>query len=283
MKLITKLPDLRRELSRNRKGKRVGFVPTMGALHAGHLSLARRAAKDNDLVVLSIFVNPLQFGPQEDFSVYPRDLKKDMRLVKGCVQIVFAPQARDFYPFDFCTFVEVRGLSGEFCGRSRPGHFTGVATVVAKLFNAIQPDTAYFGQKDAQQAVVIQKMVKDLDMPVRVQVMPTVREKDGLAMSSRNAYLSLQERRDALVLYQSLKSAQRMVFSGLRETQKILGALEDFIAHTSGARIDYMSIVDKKTLQPLKVIEKEGLLLLAVFIGKTRLIDNAVLKIARSR
>lgn len=284
MKLITRVGDLRQELSRQRrKGRTIGFVPTMGGLHEGHVSLLKRAARDNDVVVLSIFVNPLQFGPREDFHSYPRDLKKDMLRIQGLAHIVFAPKAEHFYPSDFCTFVEVRGLSERLCGRSRPGHFTGVATVVSKLLNSVGPDTAYFGQKDAQQAVIIQKMVRDLNMPVHIKVLPIMREKDGLAMSSRNAYLSPRERQEALVLYQSLQSARRLVQSGVRDVHKILDVLGGFIAHTPAARIDYLAIVEPETLEPLKKIKREGLLLLAVFIGKTRLIDNAILKVRRTR
>ncbi|MDD5020452.1 MAG: pantoate--beta-alanine ligase, partial [Candidatus Omnitrophica bacterium] len=212
MKLVTTIAVLRQELGRCRKkGRRIGFVPTMGFLHEGHLSLVRQAHKDNDVVVVSIFVNPIQFGPKEDFKMYPRDLKRDTGLLRGCADFVFVPPARELYPDDFCTFVEVRGLSGEYCGRTRPGHFTGVATVVAKLLNSVAPDTAYFGQKDAQQAAVIRKMVGDLNIPVNIKVMPTVREPDGLAMSSRNTYLSPKERQEAVVLFQALKSAEHAV------------------------------------------------------------------------
>lgn len=282
IRLIKKTEELRKELMRfRRKGLLVGLVPTMGALHAGHLSLVKRAAKENDGVVVSIFVNPLQFGANEDFKAYPRDLKKDMQLLEGLADIVFAPGADELYKKDFCTFVEVQGLSEGLCGSSRPGHFRGVATVVAKLFNIVGPDTAYFGQKDAQQALVIRKMVSDLNIPVGLKVMPIVREKDGLAMSSRNAYLSKEERKDASVLYQALRSAQRMVDTGCRETEKIKEALRNFIGHTASARIDYIEIVDKDALQPLKTVEQEALLLLAVFIGKTRLIDNASLRVDR--
>jgi pantoate--beta-alanine ligase len=279
MKLITTIAALRLELGRCRKrGRRIGFVPTMGFLHEGHLSLVRQARKENDVVVVSIFVNPIQFGPREDFKTYPRDLKRDSGLLRGLADFVFVPPARELYGADFCTFVEVRGLSGEYCGRSRPGHFTGVATVVAKLLNVVAPDVVYFGQKDAQQVAVIRKMAGDLNIPVCVKVMPTVREPDGLAMSSRNTYLSPKERQEAVVLFQALKSAEHAVATGLRDTQKIRGMLEDFIAHTPSARIDYIEFVDKKTFERVKTVDRDALLLLAIYIGKTRLIDNVFLK-----
>ncbi|MFB3919901.1 MAG: pantoate--beta-alanine ligase [Candidatus Velamenicoccus archaeovorus] len=284
MKLITTIAALRLELGRCRKrGRRIGFVPTMGFLHEGHLSLVCQARKDNDVVVVSIFVNPIQFGPREDFKTYPRDLKRDMGLLRGFADFVFAPSARELYPEGFCTFVEVRGFSDEYCGRTRPGHFTGVATVVTKLLNIVAPDAAYFGQKDAQQAAVIRRMVEDLNVPVDIKVMPTVRESDGLAMSSRNTYLSSKERQEAVVLFQALKSAEHAVATGLRDAQKIRGMLEDFIAHTPSARIDYIEIVDKKTFERVKTVGRDALLLLAVYIGKTRLIDNVLLKARQGR
>ena len=190
-------------------GQAIGFVPTMGALHEGHLSLMRKARKENDVVVVSIFVNPIQFGPQEDYRRYPRNLRQDARLCsKEGVGIIFYPQAKDIYPQGYKTYVDVEDLSKVLCGKFRPGHFSGVATVVTKLFNIVNPDIAYFGQKDAQQAIIIQRMAKDLNMPIKIKVMPTVREKDDLALSSRNAYLSKSERKDAAVLYQALNLAR---------------------------------------------------------------------------
>lgn len=280
MKIIKKSGLLRKELALQRgKGSRIGFVPTMGYLHEGHLSLVRQARKENDIVVVSIFVNPLQFAPNEDLGNYPRDLKRDSKLLKGFCDILFVPSAHELYAEDFCSTVEVKGLSEALCGLSRKGHFTGVTTVVAKLFNIVSADNAYFGQKDVQQAAIIKKMVSDLDFAVKVHISPIVREKDGLAMSSRNVYLTSEEREQAVVLFQSLKSAERMSASGVREVAKIRQALQDFIGHTPLARIDYIEIVDSKTLIPLVRIEKEALLLLAVYIGKTRLIDNTILKI----
>ncbi|MEK7849481.1 MAG: pantoate--beta-alanine ligase [Candidatus Omnitrophota bacterium] len=280
MKIVKKISILQKEASRlKRDGRRIGLVPTMGYLHEGHLSLARRAVKENDIVVVSIFVNPTQFGPHEDIQKYPRDLKKDLRLLKGLCDIVFTPHPKEMYPGSSCTFVEVSGTSDILCGSTRKGHFVGVATVVAKLFNIVLPDNAYFGQKDAQQAVIIKKMVKDLNFPVKVSVLPVVRQKDGLAMSSRNVYLSDNERSDAVVLFQALKSAERLAKQGTKDTVKIKGILADFIGRTPSARIDYIEIVDSNTLESLKVIEKEALLLMAVYIGKTRLIDNIMLNV----
>jgi pantoate--beta-alanine ligase len=251
----------------------------MGALHCGHLSLVHRAKKENDIVVVSIFVNPTQFGPHEDFVHYPRNLKKDTKILKGSCDYLFVPDVREMYAQGFRTRVEVGGLGELLCGRTRKGHFTGVATVVAKLFSIVLPQTAYFGQKDAQQAVIIKKMVTDLNIPVKTIVCPTVREKDGLAMSSRNAYLSEGERRDAVVLFQALKSAQRLVDSGVRESARIISVLNDFITRTVSARVEYIAIVDEASLSTLEKIERRALLLLAVTVGKTRLIDNMILKI----
>jgi pantoate--beta-alanine ligase len=280
VKIVTQTSVLQKTLrSLRRKGRTIGFVPTMGCLHEGHLSLVRRARRENDIVVVSIFVNPLQFGPREDLKTYPRQLPKDIRLLRGSCDIVFAPSRTSFYPEDFSTFVEVRGLSDRLCGHSRPGHFRGVATVVAKLFCAASPDRAYFGQKDAQQVAVIQKMCRDLGFPLDLKVCPIVREKDGLAMSSRNLYLTPSERRDAVVLFQALKSGQHLAAQGQRDAARIVRTLEDFIRRTRTAKIDYIAIVDPLSFEPVKTIARQALLLLAVFIGKTRLIDNAVLKV----
>ncbi len=283
MKIVKKINALRKQLAPlRRKGKRVGFVPTMGFLHKGHLSLIKRARRENDVVVVSIFVNPTQFSPNEDFKKYPRDLKRDIRLLKGLCDILFIPSASQMYDSDFATYVEVKGLSDLCGGRTRKGHFTGVATVVAKLFNIVSPDNAYFGQKDAQQAAIIKKMAADLNFPVSVRVSPIVREEDGLAMSSRNTYLSEEERRDAVVLFQALKSAQRLVKSkGIRDTGRIKAVLCDLISRTEKARIDYIEIADRSTFRPLKSIGTEALLLLAVYVGSTRLIDNIILKPGR--
>ncbi len=257
--------------------KTVGFVPTMGALHRGHLSLIRRARRDNDIVVVSIFVNPAQFGPREDFRHYPRPIKKDICLCGGeGVDFIFYPTAEGMYPDGFRTYVNVEELGDYLCGKSRPGHFKGVATVVTKLFNIVSPDTAYFGQKDAQQTVIIKKMLRDLNMPVKVKVLPTVREKDGLALSSRNAYLNERERKDAPVLFGSLNLAKGLINRGVRDTAKITGQMKRLINKKKSAKIDYISIVDTDNLRPLKKVSAKALVALAVWIGKTRLIDNMV-------
>jgi len=280
VKIVKNVSILAKAVSRlKRNGSRIGFVPTMGYLHEGHISLARRARKENEIVIVSIFVNPAQFGPNEDLQKYPRDLKKDLRLLRGLCDIVFIPSVKEMYPGSSCTFVEVRGTSDILCGSTRKGHFEGVTTVVSKLFNIVRPDRAYFGRKDAQQAVIIKKMVRDLNFPVKVSVMPIVREKDGLAMSSRNVYFSAQERGDAVVLFQALRSAQQLVKHGTKDSAKIKGILADFIGRTASARIDYIEIVEPDTLELIRVIKKQALLLLAVYIGKTRLIDNMMLKI----
>lgn len=257
--------------------KTIGFVPTMGALHRGHLSLIRRARRENDSVVVSIFVNPIQFGPKEDLKKYPRDLKRDASLCKKeGVDIIFHPKAGGLYPGDFKTYVEVSGLSEVLCGTVRPGHFKGVATVVAKLFNLVRPDAAYFGQKDAQQSIVIKKMVRDLNMPVKVKVLPIVREKDGLAMSSRNLYLNKEERKDAVVLSRALALAKSLIRSGVKDARKITGRIKKLIQTKKRAKIDYVSIVEPGDLTPIRKVSGSCLIALAVRIGKTRLIDNVV-------
>jgi len=259
------------------KRKSIGFVPTMGALHEGHLSLIRSSCKENDFTVVSIFVNPVQFGPKEDLNKYPRPIKNDLVLCKKAgVDLVFHPMAENIYPQGYKTWVTVDGLSKELCGKSRPVHFRGVTTVVAKLFNIIQPDAAYFGQKDAQQAIIIEKMAQDLNFPVKIQAIPTVREKDGLALSSRNIYLNKQERQDALVLQQVLDLAKSVIKSGERNTQKVIFLMRRFIAHKSSAKIDYVEIVDYNNLLPARIISGKCLVALAVWIGKTRLIDNVI-------
>ncbi|MCK9604039.1 MAG: pantoate--beta-alanine ligase [Candidatus Omnitrophica bacterium] len=260
------------------KGKAIGLVPTMGALHEGHLSLLRQARRENNIVVASIFVNPTQFGPGEDFSRYPRPAAKDISCCrKGGVNFIFYPSVKDMYPQGFSTFVTVEGLSSVLCGEHRPGHFRGVATVVAKLFNIVQPDSAYFGQKDAQQAIIIKRMVADLNIPVKVRVMPTIRDKEGLALSSRNVYLSLAQRHDALVLSGALKLARHLFKSGVKDSAKIIGSMKKMIKGKKSAKIDYVAIVDLNNLKPIKKISDNCLITLAVRIGKTRLIDNTII------
>jgi pantoate--beta-alanine ligase len=266
-------------LSRKRKGKKISFVPTMGALHQGHLSLVKRAKKLVDFVVVSIFVNPAQFGPKEDFQKYPRNLKNDMELLKkaGC-DLIFAPGLKDIYPEGYLTYVNVNELSEKLEGAFRPGHFKGVCTIVAKLFNIVMPDYAIFGQKDAQQAIIIKKMTEDLNFPVRIIVSPTVREKDGLACSSRNSYLNPEERKQAKVLYQALKLGEKLVKTGEKSPKKIVNKMRELINKEKLARIDYITLIDTERLEPVKTIKEEILLSLAVKFGKTRLIDNLKLK-----
>lgn len=262
-----------------KEGRIIGFVPTMGALHEGHLSLIRTAKKHTDVVVVSIFVNPIQFGQDEDFDKYPRDIKRDEELARTAgADIIFYPPANQMYPAGYSTYVNVEGLADTLCGASRPCHFKGVTTVVAKLFCMVKPDIAYFGQKDAQQAILIKKMVEDLNMGVEIKVLPTIREDDGLAMSSRNAYLSKEERQEAVVLYRSLEKADNMMKHGERESKKIIKAITEMIRESPDAKIDYVSIVDTKNLKNVDRISQEALIAIAVYIGKTRLIDNIIVK-----
>jgi len=262
-----------------RQGKTIGFVPTMGALHEGHLSLIKQARKDNQITVVSIFVNPIQFGPNEDFKRYPRPIKKDISFCKKeKVDFIFYPQVGKMYPEGFKTMVEVGEMGNVLCGLTRPGHFRGVATVVFKLFNIVQPDIAYFGQKDAQQTVIIKRMVVDLNLGVKIKVMPIMREKSGLALSSRNSYLSAQERSDALVLSGSLDLARNLIRKGQRSCRKIIGQMKSLINANPSVRIDYVDIVDLDTLKPLEKIRGKCLIALAARIGKTRLIDNIIVQ-----
>lgn len=262
---------------RLRSQGRVGFVPTMGALHEGHQELVKKAKLLADFVVVSIFVNPIQFGPKEDFRRYPRNFKQDRRLLtKLGVDVIFYPDVKQMYPNDFSTYVEVEGLTRHLCGRSRPGHFRGVATVVAKLFHIVKPHIAVFGQKDAQQAQVIKRMVQDLNFDIRIVVVPTVREPDGLAISSRNTYLTPAQRRQAPVLYQSLQMAARLIRSGVTDAGKVRQAMRQLISRQPDARIDYVEIVDWESLEPVRKIEGKVLIALAVYFGRARLIDNII-------
>lgn len=281
MNVITKSSHMyARAFELKKRGQSIGLVPTMGALHEGHMSLIRQARKENDIVIVSIFVNPLQFGKGEDFSRYPRPFKKDLSFCsRESVDYVFNPAPSDLYPEGFRTHVEVENLSSVLCGKSRPGHFKGVATVVNKLCNITSPDIMYVGQKDAQQALIIRRMVKDLNLPVVIRVMPIIREPDGLAMSSRNAYLNGREREDALVLYSSLMLAKNMVKAGTRDVTRIISAIKKFIHVKKNALIDYVAVVDPETLTPFKKITGQCLIALAVRIGKTRLIDNIILTV----
>ncbi len=257
----------------------IGFVPTMGYLHEGHLALVRRARVENDAVVASIFVNPTQFGPQEDYERYPRDEERDLALLRNeGVDIVFIPAAQEMYPPGFTTWAEVPGpLTERLEGAARPGHFRGVATVVLKLLNIVQPHRAYFGQKDAQQLRVIQRLVADLNLPVEIIACPTVREPDGLAMSSRNIYLSPEERRAAAVLWRALCRAQELFRQGQRDAEALRRAMAQVIDQEPLARADYISVADAETLEELATIDRPALASLAVRIGGTRLIDNITL------
>jgi pantoate--beta-alanine ligase len=258
-------------------GERVGFVPTMGFLHEGHLSLVRRAREDNGLVVLSIFVNPTQFAPGEDLERYPRNLDRDLGLaVDAGVDLVFTPEPEEMYAHDHCTWVEVERITDHLCGASRPGHFRGVATVVTKLFGVVAPDVAYFGQKDAQQALVIRRATTDLDLDVSVEVCPTVREADGLAMSSRNAYLTHEERVQAPVLYQALLDASRTIERGERDPSAVVRIIRRRLEDAPLARVDYVEIAGTRDLAPVERIDGEVLVAAAVRFGQTRLIDNVL-------
>jgi pantoate--beta-alanine ligase len=264
---------------RKTRGKSVGLVPTMGALHEGHLSLVEKARQRADVVVVSIFINPLQFGPGEDLARYPRSLSRDKKLLKSFeVDVLFLPVAQALYPKGFSSSVEVEGLSGIMCGKARPGHFRGVTTVVAKLFNIVSPDYAFFGEKDFQQQVIIEKMVADLDFPVEIITLPTVREFDGLAMSSRNQYLSPRERKAAAILYQALSYAKKDVQSGERSARKILLALKNLIATQPLVKLEYAVMVDPKTLTEVKKVQKRVLIALAARVGRARLIDNLLVR-----
>ncbi len=259
-------------------GRCLGLVPTMGALHEGHLSLVRAARRRCDTVAVSIFVNPTQFGPKEDFSKYPRTLERDLQLLEAeGVGLVFAPSVEEMYPPGATTFVTVEGLSDRLCGKSRPGHFRGVATVVAKLFNIVQPEIAFFGQKDAAQVVVLRRMVRDLRMDVDIIVCPIVREADGLALSSRNAYLDPRQRKQATVLYRSLTRVQFRADKGERRAANLIAAAREVLAEEPEVRVDYFEIVNPENLDPVEDVSNGALVAVAAFVGSTRLIDNIVL------
>ena len=271
---ISEIRVLRQKLSGT-----VGFVPTMGYLHEGHLALVKQARMDNSTVIVSIYVNPAQFGPREDFGAYPREINRDLELLRGeGVDIVFVPSDEEMYPPEFSSWVDVEKVTERLEGASRPGHFRGVATVVAKLFNIVQPSRAYFGQKDAQQVVVIKRMVADLNMGIGIVVVPTVRESDGLAMSSRNIYLSPEERQAATILFRALTLARQLRQGGENDAGKIRRQMTSLIQKEPLARIDYVSIADAETLEELNLIDRPALASLAVRIGKTRLIDNMPLE-----
>ncbi len=280
MKIIKSCSEIQKFCNSARyEGKTIGFVPTMGFLHEGHLSLMRRSRAENDLSVISIFVNPTQFGPGEDYSTYPRDLERDSEMAESVgVDVIFTPEVKDMYPNGYATFVNVEGLTNKMCGISRPTHFRGVTTVVSKLFNLVHPNRAYFGQKDAQQAIVIKRMTEDLNFDIQIIVMPIVREQDGLAMSSRNKYLNTEERKASLVLSQSLFLAQKLISQGNTDTKEIYNLIKDKISSEPLAKIDYIAIVDANNLEEVDKIKKNTLIALAVFIGRTRLIDNIIIE-----
>jgi pantoate--beta-alanine ligase len=259
-------------------GRRIGFVPTMGALHEGHMSLVRAARQQCPYVVVSVFVNPTQFGPNEDFEKYPRNPERDRQMLEAeGVSLLFAPSVEEMYPAGATTFVTVENLSDKLCGRSRPGHFRGVATVVSTLFHIIEPDLAFFGQKDAAQAAIIRRMARDLKFDVRIVVCPTVRESDGLAMSSRNAYLSPSERKQALVLFRALSRVQTLADQGNAGSSNLMAAAKSVLAEEPGVRLDYVEIVDPESLEPVSEVSKGALVAMAAFVGKTRIIDNVLL------
>jgi len=279
MKIHTTINSLRAESRAARvAGKRIGFVPTMGALHDGHLSLIRAAKSRCDLVVASIFVNPTQFGPNEDLAKYPRTFERDCQLLeKENADLLFAPTVEEMYPQDAVTWVTVEGLSEKLDGRSRPGHFRGVTTVVAKLFHIVEPDIAFFGQKDAAQVAIIRRMVRDMKFPVEIVACPIVREPDGLAMSSRNAYLDSSQRKAALVLSRALWEVERKYKSGERDTNTLIEHGKQLIAKEPAARLDYLELVNADTLYPVAQAAPGTMLAVAAYVGNTRLIDNLLL------
>ena len=275
MRTVISLQDLRS--NRLSFAGTVGLVPTMGYLHEGHLSLIRRAREECDHVVVSVFVNPTQFGPKEDLAKYPRDLDQDTKLIETYTDLLWTPTAEVMYPQGYQTWVEVEAMTRPLEGAMRPGHFRGVTTVVAKLFNAVQPHKAYFGQKDAQQAAVIRQMVRDLNFPLEIVVCPTTREPDGLAMSSRNVYLDPEQRKAATVLYRSLTAAKELYEAGERNAEKVRGKMKEVLASEPLAEPQYVSCADYDTLEELQEIQGKALLSMAVFFEKTRLIDNFIL------
>lgn len=279
MKVVNTVKEMQKMADTWRKeGQIIAFVPTMGYFHEGHLSLMRLARQKGNVLVVSIFVNPIQFGPKEDYQRYPRDLDRDLKMAESVgVDVVFAPEVGEMYPEGFQTYVEVTEISRPLCGKSRPGHFRGVATVVTKLFNIVKPHIAVFGEKDYQQLLVIRRMVKDLNMDVEIIGHPTVRESDGLAMSSRNVYLSEEERKAALRLSQSLQRARELLQKGVTRANEIVSQVSDYISADPRIRVDYVEVRDAETLEEVDEINRPALLALAAFVGPARLIDNTVL------
>ncbi len=290
VRVVQTVASLRRAIAEARQSRldgqqpvTVGFVPTMGALHQGHLSLVRKCLQECSVGIVSVFVNPTQFGPEEDYTSYPRTLAADCRLLAPLgIQAVFAPPVEEVYPPGDATTVSVSGITEAFEGAIRPGHFSGVATVVLKLLEMVRPDRAYFGQKDYQQAVMIRRMVSDLHVPVEIRVCPIVRESDGLALSSRNVYLSAQERQQALVLWRSLQAAEGLVAQGMQDCDQILAAMRQVFAEEPAVCLNYATLVDPQTLTPVKTIQSQAVALVAAQVGRTRLIDNALLEVPDS-
>ncbi|MCQ4795189.1 pantoate--beta-alanine ligase [Anaerofustis stercorihominis] len=276
MELVHKIEEVRSIVrSWKKEGLSVGLVPTMGYLHEGHQSLIKKAVEENDRVVVSIFVNPMQFGENEDLETYPRDLNKDSKLCEETgADLIFNPEAQEMYEKGFCSYVDMNGLTTELCGKSRPIHFRGVMTVVTKLFNIVTPNKAYFGMKDAQQLCVIKRMVKDLNMDIDIVGCPIIREKDGLAKSSRNTYLSEEERNAALILYKTISLGKELLISGERDVSILLDKMKENISKEQLAKIDYVEAVDLETVEKIDKIQGKVLVAMAVYIGKTRLIDN---------
>lgn len=280
MEIVQRILPMKESCKKARsEGKIIGFVPTMGFLHEGHLALVREAKKMSDVVVVSIFVNPAQFGPEEDFDRYPRDATRDAELLSDeNVDFLFLPKVEEIYPDNFKTYVKVRDLSEKMCGASRPGHFEGVTTIVLKLFHIVEPHFAFFGQKDAQQLVIIRRMVKDFNMDEEIVRVPTVREQDGLAMSSRNTYLSPDERRAATVLYRALDHALARVEEGERKTRTLLKEMKEIIQTEPLVKMDYLTATDLIELKDVKTIKGKCLIAVAAYVGKTRLIDNVIVE-----
>lgn len=282
MKVVSTKIEVRNQVKQWRKeGLTVGFVPTMGYLHEGHESLVKRAVAENDKVVVSIFVNPMQFGPKEDLATYPRDLEADSKLCEAAgAALIFHPEPEEMYEEGFCSYVDMTGLTNALCGLSRPVHFRGVCTVVNKLFNIVMPDKAYFGEKDAQQLAVVKRMVKDLDMDVEIVGCPIIREEDGLAKSSRNTYLSGEGRKQALVLSKAIFAGKQMVLDGEKNAGVVVNAMRDIIESAPMARIDYVEMVDVNTMKTVDTVQGEILCAIAVYIGdEARLIDNFIVTV----
>lgn len=281
MRIVSTVEAVREQVKEWRaEGFSVGLVPTMGYLHEGHKSLIDKAVRQNDKVVVSVFVNPIQFGPTEDLATYPRDIERDAALCENAgAALIFHPEKENMYFDDFCTYVDMDNLTKGLCGKSRPTHFRGVCTVVSKLFNIVQPDRAYFGQKDAQQLAVVRRMVRDLNFDLEIIGCPIIREEDGLAKSSRNTYLSAEERKAAVVLHKSLEKGERMLRGGEKDAEKIKQAIREVILAEPLAKIDYVEVVDFDTLESVETADGEVLTAIAVYIGKTRLIDNVIVTV----